>query len=196
MPCPPSNWLAFGQACWFLFITLEHFDSVKQTEFGISVIYCGMYGRNCMKFGMLLCPLSHNSDLIKQAKFGISMHFPENALSLLLSNVVFTTNIFTVIESNSHFHGLIMSLVCNLMRKTIRYKSNLGIWSDKFSPKHSQGPDWCVGLCLLRVIEVWRLFAPDLRKWINSFSCNDFKSRLIYKIWYFCYFFTNIVQQF
>ena len=53
-----------------------------------------------------------------------------------------------------------------------------------------------VGLCLLRVSEVWRLFAPDLRRWINSFSGSDFKPRLVYKTWYFCYFFTNFDQQF
>ena len=52
------------------------------------------------------------------------------------------------------------------------------------------------GLCLLRVSEVWRLFAPDLRRWINSFSGSDFKPRLVYKTLYFCYFFTNYDQQF
>ena len=53
-----------------------------------------------------------------------------------------------------------------------------------------------VGLYLLRVSEVWRLFAPDLRRWINSFSGSDFKPRIFYKTWYFCYFFTNIDQHF
>ena len=42
-----------------------------------------------------------------------------------------------------------------------------------------------VGLCLLTVSEVWWLFAPDLRRWINSFSGSDFKPRLVYKTWYF-----------
>ena len=39
-------------------------------------------------------------------------------------------------------------------------------------------------------------FAPDLRRWINSFSGSDFESRLVYKTLYFCYFFTNFGQQF
>ena len=52
------------------------------------------------------------------------------------------------------------------------------------------------GLCLLRVSEVWQLFSPDLRRWINSFSDSDFKPRLVYKTWYFCYFFTNFGRQF
>ena len=52
------------------------------------------------------------------------------------------------------------------MRITTRLKSSVGIWPDKFPPKHSWGPDWCYGLCLLRVSQVWRLFAQDLRRWI------------------------------
>ena len=44
--------------------------------------------------------------------------------------------------------------------------------------------------------EVWRLFAPDLRRLINSFSGSDFKPRLVYKFWFFCYFFINFGQQF
>ena len=75
-------------------------------------------------------------------------------------------------------------------------KSGVGIWPNKFPPKHSWGPDWCCGLCLLRVTELWRLFAPDLRRRINSFSGSDFKPRLVYEIWYFCYFFTNFGHQF
>ena len=64
-------------------------------------------------------------------------------------------------------------------------KIRVGFLPDKFPPKHSRGPDWCCGLCLLRVSEVWQLFAPDLRRWINSFSGSDFKPRLVYKTLYF-----------
>ena len=83
-----------------------------------------------------------------------------------------------------------------VMRITTRLKSSVGIWPDKFHPKHSLGPDWCCRLCLLRVSEVWRLFAQDLRRWINSLPGSDLKLRLVYKIWYFCYYFTNFGQLF
>ena len=83
-----------------------------------------------------------------------------------------------------------------IMRITTRLKSIVGIWPYKFPTKHSYGPDWWCGLCLLRVSEVWQLFVPDLRRWIKSFPGSDFKPGLVYKIWYFCYFFTNFGQQF
>ena len=54
--------------------------------------------------------------------------------------------------------------------------------------KHSYCPDWCCGLCLLRTSEVWRLFIPNLRRWVNSYSGSDFKLKLVYKIWYFLSF--------
>ena len=41
-----------------------------------------------------------------------------------------------------------------------------GIWPDKF-PKIQLGPDWCCGLCLLRVSEVWGLSAPDIGRWVS-----------------------------
>ena len=84
----------------------------------------------------------------------------------------------------------------NNMRKTTRLKSGWG-FGQKISPlSTARVLIDAVGLCLLRVSEVWRLFAPDLRRWINSFSGSDFKPRLVYKTWYFCYFFTNFGQQF
>ena len=70
------------------------------------------------------------------------------------------------------------SLLCSLvyMRKTARFKSGVDFWLDK---SHSWGPDWCCGLFLLRVSEVWRLHVPDLGRWVNSFSGRNFKPRLI-----------------
>ena len=75
-------------------------------------------------------------------------------------------------------------------------KIRVGFWPDKFPSSTARVLIDAVGLCLPRVSEVWRLFAPNLRRWINSFSGSDFKPRLVYKTWYFCYFFTNFDHQF
>ena len=82
------------------------------------------------------------------------------------------------------------------MMKTTRLKSGWGFGQTNSPLSTARVLIDAVGLCLLRVNEVWRLFAPDLRRWINSFSGSDFKPRLVYKTWYFCYFFTNFDQQF
>ena len=82
------------------------------------------------------------------------------------------------------------------MRKTTRLKSGWGFGQTNPPLSTARVLIDAVGLCLLRVSEVWWLFAPDLRRWINSFSGSDFKPRLVYKTWYFCYFFTNFGQQF
>ena len=80
------------------------------------------------------------------------------------------------------------------MRKTTRLKSGWGFGQTNSPLSTARVLIDAVGLCLLRVSEVWRLFVPDLRRWISSFSGSDFKPRLVYKIWYFCYFFTNFDQ--
>ena len=82
------------------------------------------------------------------------------------------------------------------MRKTTRLKSGWGFGQTNSPLITTKVLIDAVGLCLLRVSEVWRLFASDLRRRINSFSGSDFKPRLVYKTWYFCYFFTNFDQQF
>ena len=82
------------------------------------------------------------------------------------------------------------------IRKTTRLKSGWSFGQTDSPLSTARVLIDAVGLCLLRVSEVWRLFAPDLRIWINSFSGSDFKPRLVYKTWYFCYFFTNFDQQF
>ena len=82
------------------------------------------------------------------------------------------------------------------MRKTTRLKSGWGFCQTNSPLSTARVLIDAVGLCLLRVNEVWWLFAPDLRRWINSFSGSDFKPRLVYKTWYFCYFITNFDQQF
>ena len=95
-----------------------------------------------------------------------------------------------------HFHRMVTCNVQYSMRKTTRLKSGRGFGQTNSPLSTARVLIDAVGLCLLRVIEVWRLFAPDLRRWINSFSGSDFKPRLVYKTWYFCYFFTNFDQQF
>ena len=82
------------------------------------------------------------------------------------------------------------------MRKTTRLKSGWGFGQTNSPLSTARVLIDAVGLCLLRVSEVWRLFGPDLRRSINSFSGSDFEPRLVYKVWYFCYFFTNFGQQF
>ena len=82
------------------------------------------------------------------------------------------------------------------MRKTTHLKSGWGFGQKNSPLSTARVLIDAVGLCLLRVSEVWRLFAPDLMRWINSFSGSDFKPRLVYKTLYFCYFFTNFGQQF
>ena len=82
------------------------------------------------------------------------------------------------------------------MRKTTRLNSGWGFGQTNSPLSTARVLIDAVGLCLLRVSEVWRLFSPDLRRWINSFSGSDFEPRLVCKIWYFCYFFTNFGQQF
>ena len=84
----------------------------------------------------------------------------------------------------------------SIMRKTTRLKSAWGFGQTNSPLSTARVLIDAVGLCLLRVSEVWRLFAPDLRRWINSFSGSDFKPRLVYRTLYFCYFFTNFGQQF
>ena len=90
-----------------------------------------------------------------------------------------------------------ISIQNNEMKNSVRQpheenhplKIRVGFWQDKFPPlSTARVLIDAVGLCLLRVNEVWRLFAPDLRIWINSFSGSDFKPRLVYKTWYFCFF--------
>ena len=82
------------------------------------------------------------------------------------------------------------------MRKTTRLKSGWGFGQTNSPLSTARVLIDAVGLCLLRVSEVWQLFAQDLRRWINSFSGSDFKPRLVYKTWYFCFFFTNFDHQF
>ena len=82
------------------------------------------------------------------------------------------------------------------MKKPTRLKSGWGFGQTNSPLSTARVLIDAVGLCLLRVSEVCRLFAPDLRRWINSFSGSDFKPRLDHKTWYFCYFFTNYDQQF
>ena len=74
------------------------------------------------------------------------------------------------------------------MRKTTRLKSGWGFGQTNSPLSTAKVLIDAVGLCLLRVSEEWWLFAPDLRRRINSFSGSDFKPRLVYKTWYFCYF--------
>ena len=86
--------------------------------------------------------------------------------------------------------------IVKAMRKTTRLKSGWGFGQTNSPLSTARVLIDAVGLCLLRVSEVWRLFAPDLWKWINSFSGSDFKPRPVYKTWYFCYLVTNFNQQF
>ena len=90
----------------------------------------------------------------------------------------------------------LMQRILQAMRKTTRLKSGWGFGQTNSPLSTARVLIDAVGLCLLRVSEVWRLFAPDLRRWINSFSGSDFKPRLVYKTWYFSYFVTNFNQQF
>ena len=92
------------------------------------------------------------------------------------------------------FHQLCFALW--YMRKTTRLKLGWGFGQTNSPLSTARVLIDAVGLCLFRVSEVWRLFAPDLRRWINSFSGSDFTPRLVYKTWYFCYFFTKFDQQF
>ena len=75
------------------------------------------------------------------------------------------------------------------IRKTIRLKSGWGFGQKKCPPPPPLSTARvlidAVGLCLLRVSEVWWLFAPVLRRWNNSFSDSNFKPRLVYKTWFF-----------
>ena len=67
-------------------------------------------------------------------------------------------------------------------RKTTRLKSGWGFGQTNSLLSTAKVLIDAVGLCLLRVSEVWRLFAPDLRRRINSFPGSDFKPRLVYKL--------------
>ena len=95
-----------------------------------------------------------------------------------------------------YLHSLTLIPAWISMRRTTRLKSGWGFSLTNSPLSTARVLIDAVGLCLLRVSEVWRLFAPDLRRWINSFSGSDFNPRLVYKTWYFCYFFSNFDQQF
>ena len=60
------------------------------------------------------------------------------------------------------------------MKKTTRLKSGWGFGQTNSPLSTARVLIDDVGLCLLRVSQVCRLFAPDLRRWINYFSGSDF----------------------
>ena len=78
-----------------------------------------------------------------------------------------------------------LHFVTEIMRKTTRLKSGWGCGQTNSPLSTARVLIDVVGLCLLRVSEVWRLFAPDLRRWINSFSGSDFKPRIDIKLYIF-----------
>ena len=58
-------------------------------------------------------------------------------------------------------------------KQTASVQQSMDFWLDKFLTKHSQCPDWCCGLCLLKVSEVWRLFPGNLKdELIRSLAIN------------------------
>ena len=127
-------------------------------------------------------------------KFPNKRHLPGPSLSWKFSKFrgIHKNWLSKAIFNSNQIHGT----VHYPMRKTTRLKSGWGFGQTNSPLSTARVLIDAMGLCLLRVSEVWRLFAPDLRRWINSFSGSDFKPRLVYKTWYFCYFFTDFVQQF
>ena len=60
----------------------------------------------------------------------------------------------------------------------------------------NRGPEWCCWLCLLRVSEMWQLFAPEIRRKVNPFSESNFKQGRIDHSWYIFYFFIRFGHEY
>ena len=71
-------------------------------------------------------------------------------------------NIYLICWTEKYFGAVLY------MRKTNRLNSGWGFGQTNSPLSTARVLIDAVGLCLLRVSEVWRLFAPDLRRWINS----------------------------